>query len=267
VVRSSPKSNPKSTTPKSIPELPPKAPKSTRFWLYVGVGLALALLLGLGLRPALMCRALCSVLVWVQTQGIMGVIGYVVIYNLATVLLLPGALLTLSGGAIYGVVWGSVYATVAAFLGATLAFAIGRYWARGAVCRRLRRHPHFQLLDAAVMQSGAKLVFLTRLSPLLPFNLLNYAYGVTRVSLPHYLIGSLGMLPGTVLYVYMGALIGDVATLETAHPMSASAQGLQMGLHGVGLLATAAVTVMISRYAKRTLQQTVPPLSAEDEMP
>lgn len=266
MVRSSPQSNPEST-PKSIPELTPKTPKSNRFWLYVGLGLGLALLMGLGLRPALICRALCSVLVWIQAQGMMGVIGYVVIYNLATVLLLPGALLTLSGGAIYGVVWGSVYATVAALLGATLAFAIGRYWAKGAVCRRLRRHRHFQILDAAVMQSGAKLVFLTRLSPLLPFNLLNYAYGVTRVSLPHYLIGSLGMLPGTVLYVYLGALIGDVATLETAHPMSASAQGLQMGLHGVGLLATAAVTVMISRYANRVLQQTVPPVSAGDEMP
>lgn len=254
------------SSPKFIPELPPPPPQSGRLWLWVGLGLGLSLLMGLGFRPDLICRALCSVLVWVQAQGIMGVVGYVLIYNLATVLLLPGALLTLSGGALYGVVWGSVYATVAAFLGATLAFVIGRYGAKRAVCRRLRCHPHFQMLDAAVVQSGAKLVFLTRLSPLLPFNLLNYAYGVTRVSLPHYLIGSLGMLPGTLLYVYMGALIGDVATLEAAHPMSASAQGLQMGLHGVGLLATAVVTVMVGRYAKQTLQQTVPPLSAEDEM-
>ncbi len=230
-----------------------------RKWLWFGLGLGLALLLALLLRPGSLCDLLCSVLLWVQAQGAAGVIAYIGIYNLATMLFVPGALLTLGGGAIYGVVWGSVYALGAATLGATLAFAIGRYLARGAICRQLRSHPHFQALDGAVTRSGFKIVLLTRLSPILPFNLLNYAYGVTHVSLRHYLLGSLGMVPGTVMYVYLGALVGDVATLGSQPQLTPEAQLVQGLLHSLGLVATAVVTLMISRRAQHTLQQTVPP--------
>jgi uncharacterized membrane protein YdjX (TVP38/TMEM64 family) len=230
-----------------------------KFWLWLGLGLGLALLLSLALRPGNLCHLLCSTLLWVQAQGAAGVIAYIGIYNLATVLFVPGALLTLGGGALYGVVWGSVYALGASILGATLAFAIGRYLARGAVCRRLRSHPHFQALDAAVTRSGFKIVLLTRLSPMLPFNLLNYAYGVTNVSLKHYLLGSLGMVPGTLMYVYLGALVGDVATLGSQPDLSPQAQILQGLLHARGLVATATATLAIARCARHTLQQTVPP--------
>jgi uncharacterized membrane protein YdjX (TVP38/TMEM64 family) len=232
-----------------------------RQWLWLGLGLGLALLLALLLRPGSLCHLLCTALLWVQAQGAAGVIAYIGLYNLATVLFVPGALLTLGGGAIYGVLWGSVYALGAATLGATLAFAIGRYLARGAVCRRLRSHPHFQALDGAVTRSGFKIVLLTRLSPILPFNLLNYAYGVTNVSLKHYLLGSLGMVPGTIMYVYLGALVGDVATLGSQSDLTIQAQILQGLLHTLGLVATAAVTLAIARRAQHTLQQTVPQTS------
>ncbi len=230
-----------------------------KFWFRLSLGLGLALLLALLLRPGSLCYLLCAALLWVQAQGAAGVIAYIGIYNLATVLFVPGALLTLGGGAIYGVVWGSVYALGAATLGATLAFAIGRYLARGAVCRRLRLHPHFQALDAAVTRSGFKIVLLTRLSPILPFNLLNYAYGVTNVSLKHYLMGSLGMVPGTLMYVYLGALAGDIATLGSQPYLTPQAQIIQGLLHFLGLVATAAATLAIARRARHTLQQTVPP--------
>lgn len=230
-----------------------------RKWLWFGLGFGLALLLALRLPSASLCYLLCSALLWVQAQGVAGVIAYIGLYNLATVLFVPGALLTMGGGALYGVVWGSVYALGAATLGATLAFAIGRYLARGAVCRQMRSHPHFQALDAAVARSGFKIVLLTRLSPILPFNLLNYAYGVTNVSLKHYLLGSLGMVPGTVMYVYLGALVGDVATLGSQPDLSPQAQLIQGLLHALGLVATAAVTLVIARRARHTLQQTVPP--------
>ncbi|MFQ4138194.1 TVP38/TMEM64 family protein [Nodosilinea sp. PGN35] len=143
--------------------------------------------------------------------------------------------------------------------GGVLAFAIGRYLARGPVCRRLRLHPHFQALDRAVTRSGFKIVLLTRLSPMLPFNLLNYAYGVTQVSLKHYLMGSLGMVPGTIMYVYLGALVGDVATLGSQSDLPPQARLLQGLLHTLGLGATAVVSLIISRCAQHTLQQTVPP--------
>ncbi len=230
--------------------------RKKRLWL--GLGLGLALLLALLLRPGSLGYLLYRALLWVQDQGAVGVIAYIGIYNLATVLFVPGALLTLGGGALYGVLWGSVYALGAATLGATMAFAIGRYLARGAVCRRLRSHPHFQALDVAVTRSGFKIVLLTRLSPILPFNLLNYAYGVTNVSLKHYLLGSLGMVPGTVMYVYLGALAGDIATLGSQPHLTPEAQLIQGLLHTLGLVATAAATLAISRHAQHTLQQTVP---------
>ncbi|MGF1519595.1 MAG: TVP38/TMEM64 family protein [Nodosilinea sp.] len=221
----------------------------------------MALLLALLLRPGSLGHLLCTALLWVQDQGVAGVIAYIGLYNLATVLFVPGALLTLGGGAIYGVLWGSVYALGAATLGATIAFAIGRYLARGAVCRRLQSHPHFKALDVAVTQSGFKIVLLTRLSPLLPFNLLNYAYGVTHVSFKHYLLGSLGMVPGTVMYVYLGALVGDVATLGSQSDLPLQVQIIQGLLHTLGLVSTVAVTLAISRRARHTLQQTVPQTS------
>ncbi|MGB3202254.1 MAG: TVP38/TMEM64 family protein [Nodosilinea sp.] len=230
-----------------------------------GLGLGLALLLSLALRPGNICHLLCSALLWIQAQGAAGVIAYIGIYNLATVLFVPGALLTLGGGALYGVLWGSVYALGAATLGATLAFAIGRYLAQGAVWRRRwpfgPSHPYFQALDAAVTRSGFKIVLLTRLSPILPFNLLNYAYGMTQVSLKHYLLGSLGMVPGTVMYVYLGALVGDVATLGSQPALPPQARLVQGLLHTVGLVATAAATLAIARCARHTLQQTVPQTS------
>jgi uncharacterized membrane protein YdjX (TVP38/TMEM64 family) len=125
-----------------------------------------------------------------QAPGSVGIIAFVVIYNLATVLFIPGSLLTLGGGALYGVVWGSVYVVIAATLGATIAFLIGRYYARGWVAKQMQGHPKFQAIDQAVAKEGVKIVLLTRLSPVFPFNLLNYAFGVTCVSLKDYVIGT-----------------------------------------------------------------------------
>jgi len=229
-------------------------PTPRLFTLGLGLTLGLSLALALGLSPQHLCHLLCDALLWVQARGVVGVIAYVVIYNLATVLFVPGALLTLAGGAIYGLGWGSLYALLAATLGATSAFAIGRYLARGPICRRLRQHSQFQALDRAVARSGVKIVLLTRLSPLLPFNLLNYAYGVTSVSFFDYLLGSLGMVPGTVMYVYLGALTGDIATLGSQADLPAPARWLHGGLHGLGLLATVFVTVWVARRARQSLE-------------
>jgi uncharacterized membrane protein YdjX (TVP38/TMEM64 family) len=233
--------------------------KPIKFWLWLGLGVGLALLLALVLRPIDRSQVIYAALLWVQAQGTAGVIAYVLIYNLATVLFIPGAVLTLGGGALYGVVWGFVYAVFAATLGAILAFGIGRYLARGAICQQMRSHPHFQTLDAAVSQSGFKIVLLTRLSPILPFNLLNYAYGVTQVSFKDYVLGSLGLVPGTLLYVYLGALAGDIATLSSGHAyLTPQAQLIQGLLHALGLLSTAVVTLVITHRARHALQQTVP---------
>src|SRR5690606_28498352 len=113
-----------------------------------------------------------------------------------TVLLIPGSALTLGAGALFGVFWGTVYASTGATLGATCAFLIGRYLARDWVAARIARRPAFVAIDRAVAEEGWKIVGLTRLSPIFPFVLLNYAFGLTRVSLRDYVFASwLGMLP------------------------------------------------------------------------
>ncbi|PZV18559.1 MAG: TVP38/TMEM64 family protein [Leptolyngbya sp.] len=201
--------------------------------------------------------ALQSSLVWVKELGAIGVLAYILIYNLATVLFIPGSLLTLGGGAIYGVVWGSLYVFIAATLGATSAFLIGRYVAQDWVSKKIEGNVTFNAIASAVAQDGFKVVLLTRLSPIFPFNLLNYAFGVTQVSLKDYILGSVGMLPATILYVYLGSLAGDLTSISAKQPLSSEAQAAQWVIRIIGLVATIAVTLYITRIAKKALAESV----------
>jgi uncharacterized membrane protein YdjX (TVP38/TMEM64 family) len=186
---------------------------------------------------------------WIDGLGAIGPIAFVATYALGVVAFLPGAALTLAGGAIFGVAKGTAIVFAAAVLGSTLAFLIARYLARGFVEARIAGNAQFAAIDRAIGQQGRKIVFLLRLSPVFPFSLGNYALGLTRVSLPDYVIAAAGMLPGTLLYVYIGSLAGDVAA-------SVASGGTETGrtvLTAVGLVATAAVTVFITRIARRAL--------------
>jgi uncharacterized membrane protein YdjX (TVP38/TMEM64 family) len=183
--------------------------------------------------------------------GMLGPVLFVGLYVAATVLFLPGSILTLGAGVVFGVARGVVVVSVAATLGATAAFLVGRYLARDWVARRIQGNPRFAAIDQAVAREGWKIVGLTRLSPVFPFNLLNYAFGLTRVRLGHYVLASwLGMLPGTLMYVYVGSLAGDLATLGAGARTRTPAE---WALYGVGLLATVAVTVHVTRLARRAL--------------
>ncbi len=196
-------------------------------------------------------------LTWVQSLGPWGPIAFIALYNLATVLFLPGSLLTLGGGLLFGLGWGSLYVFCAATLGATLAFLLGRYIARDWVDSKMASNKQFQAIDQAIAREGLKIVFLTRLSPLFPFNLLNYALGLTQVSLRDYVLGSFGMLPGTILYVYLGSLAGSLASLGSPTQTPPQAQQLQWAIKIIGFLATLAVTVYITRIAKRSLDESI----------
>ncbi|MEQ8466731.1 TVP38/TMEM64 family protein [Coleofasciculus sp. E1-EBD-02] len=197
-------------------------------------------------------------LLWVESLGVLAPIVFIVIYNLATVLFIPGSLLTLKGGCLFGVVWGSIYVTIAATLGAVCAFLIGRYLSRDWVCRQIESNPKFKAINQAVKKEGWKIVLLTRLSPIFPFNLLNYAFGVTQVSLRDYSLGSIGMIPATVVYVYIGSLATDLATLTMSNkPATKETQIAQWVIRGIGLIATVAVTVYITHLAKKALDESV----------
>jgi uncharacterized membrane protein YdjX (TVP38/TMEM64 family) len=217
------------------------------------------LLLGILLVAALFALArqfnvqdlLKNALEGIHGLGPTGPLVFLGIYVLATVLFLPGSILTLGAGAVFGLVKGSVICSVSSTLGATCAFLAGRYLARGWVETKIDGNPKFKAIDAAVAKEGWKIVGLTRLSPIFPFNLLNYAYGITKVSLRDYFFASwIGMLPGTVMYVYIGALAGDLATLGTGGGPTTT---LQWVLRIVGLAATVAVTVYVTRIARKAL--------------
>ncbi len=188
----------------------------------------------------------------------MGAIAFIFIYNIATIFFIPGSILTMGGGVIFGIFWGSFYVLVAATIGATIAFLIGRYLSRNWVLQQFEKHPKFKALDEAVVREGFKIVFLTRLCPLFPFNLLNYAFGVMQVSLKDYVLGSLGIIPGTVMYVYLGALGGDIALIGTAQqPTNWETELAKWSMHGIGLLATVGISIYLAKVARKVLDKKV----------
>lgn len=192
---------------------------------------------------------------WIGGLGSWGPVLFVLLYVAATVLLLPAVVLTLGAGAVFGVVTAFAAVSAGATLGAVAAFLVGRYLARDWVARRVAASPRLGAIDAAVAREGWKIVLLTRLSPAFPFVLLNYAYGLTRVSLRHYALASwIGMMPGTVMYVYLGSLAGDLAGGSRG---PATRTPAEWTLYAIGLLATVAVTVYVTRLARRALDRRV----------
>lgn len=236
-------SNPEATSPSAA------TPMRTALRL----ALALAALGGLILLGREVGAQVPRVAEWVDGLGVWGPLAFVGIYAAAAVAFVPGSLLTLAAGAIFGLGAGFVYVFIAAVLGSTAAFLIARYVARGAVERRLAGNPRFSAVDRAIGQQGRRIVFLLRLSPVFPFNLLNYSLGLTRVSLGDYVIAALGMIPGTLLYVYYGKAIGDVAALA-----GGAAPERDAGYYAVlalGLVATIVVTTLVTRTARRALRE------------
>jgi uncharacterized membrane protein YdjX (TVP38/TMEM64 family) len=217
----------------------------------VGVLLvALAVLAVAGNRLAAAVPAFAE---WVHGLGAWGPAAYVVGYALAVVAFVPGAILTLAGGAVFGLVLGTLYVLVAATLGASLAFLVSRYAVRPWIERRVAGDARFAAIDRAVGLQGRRIVFLLRLSPVFPFTLLNYALGATRVRFADYLIASIGMLPGTILYVYYGKLAGEVAQVASGAPHR-KGPGDWVVL-GLGLVATLVVTTLVTRLARRALRE------------
>lgn len=196
-----------------------------------------------------------NTLQWINSLGSLGGIVFIGIYIIATLAFLPAAILTLGAGVIFGVIWGSLYVFIGATLGAIAAFLVGRYLARGWVKEKISSYKKFTNIDQAVSKEGLKIIFLIRLSPLFPFNLLNYALGLTNVSLKDYSLASFGMIPGTIMYVYLGYLAGDLALIGN------KSQPDNMIFHWliqiIGLISTIAVTVYVTKIAKKALEEEI----------
>src|ERR1051325_3439381 len=220
---------------------------SWKWVLYVAAGIGIVLALKYFHVQELLKAALDGI----GKLGPWGPVIFIGLYVVATVLFVPGSVLTLGAGAVFGVALGSVYVSISATLGATAAFLVGRYLARDAIARKIEKNEKFATIDRAVADEGWKIVLLTRLSPVFPFTLLNYAFGLTRVKLSHYVLASwIGMIPGTVMYVYLGSLVN----VGAGHRHRTTGEWV---LYGVGLLATVAATVIVTRAARKTLAQKI----------
>lgn len=200
---------------------------------------------------------LAGFLEWVRRLGPWGPVALGAAYVPACLLFLPGSVLTLGAGFAFGLVWGTVSVSIGSTLGASAAFLAGRTLLRGMIEERVARNPKFRAIDQAVAEQGAKIVLLTRLSPVFPFNLLNYAFGLTKVRFRDYVLASwIGMLPGTLMYVYLGSAARSLADVMAGD----LAGGIgQKALFYGGLIATVAVTVFVTRSARAALAQAVTP--------
>ena len=188
---------------------------------------------------------------WTETVGFWGPVVVVGVYIVGCVLMAPGLVITLGAGILFGVLKGTVTVSIGSTLGACAAFLLGRTLARGWVSTKVSGNARFAAIDEAVGKEGFKIVFLTRLSPIFPFNLLNYAYGLTKVSFWHYALASwIGMIPGTIMYVYIGSAIGSLADLGTGGRKKTLGEWI---FFVVGLVITLLVVGYVTRMARRVL--------------
>jgi uncharacterized membrane protein YdjX (TVP38/TMEM64 family) len=220
---------------------------SSRWRTAAKVGAALVVVAALLFAGRHLSGYLENFTAWIEGLGAWAPVVFMAGYAVATVAFIPGSVLTLASGALFGLVWGTVYAWTGATVGAGGAFLVARYAARGWVEKKLEGKPAFAHLDESIEKDGGKIVALLRLAPVFPFVLLNYALGLTKVRFWHYMVASLAMIPGTLLYVYYGHV--GRAALEGGQTV------WDWVLLGVGLVAVLVVTVVITKKAKRALAE------------
>jgi uncharacterized membrane protein YdjX (TVP38/TMEM64 family) len=196
---------------------------------------------------------------WVRTLGFWGALLYFLVYVIGTVLFVPGTALTLGSGLLFGVLWGTALVSIASVSGATLAFLIARSFGREWTRKRIEAYPKFKVIDRAIGENGFKLVLLMRLQPVfLPFAILNYALGLTRVRLRDYVLASwIGMLPATTLYVYVGTSLKSISDLVQGKVTAA--EHWQQLLFWGGLVLSAVLVTIFTRIAKQALESQLGP--------
>ncbi len=183
---------------------------------------------------------------WIEAAGIWGPLVYIAIYSVAPSLLLPGLPITVAGGVLFGPFWGVVYTAIGASIGACLAFLIARYMGRDWVKSRIKG-TRLKELDEKVQTQGWKIVAFTRLIPAFPFNLLNYAFGLTRIKFSHYAIATfVFMLPGITAYVVFSSSLVDIFEGRITKKF----------LAGLVLIVLISVIPLIYRKTKRKTLQT-----------
>ena len=190
---------------------------------------------------------------WTDSHPTLAWVAYIAAYTAATILIIPGTILTVTAGFLFGAPVGVALVSIGSLSGASCAFLIGRFLARDWAKNRMRNFQKFKALDIATRHKGFIIVLLTRLSPLFPFNLLNYAFGLTAVRFRDYVLASwIGMIPAIILYVSIGSATKNVTELAS---QGFQGQGPQKLLLVAGLIATLLLATIIMRIATKTLDQ------------
>jgi len=230
------------------------APKSAIIRLIVVIGILIALFLTMKFLPVQ--QWLRNFNDWVGQMGVVGIFIFIIVYAVATVLLAPGSVLTIGAGFAFGLWKGFVAVSAGSTLGAALAFLVARFIAGDKIEAIAQRNEKFRRIDNAIGKQGAKLILLLRLSPVIPFNLSNYFYGLTGVRFWPYVLASwIGMMPGTFLYVYIGT--AGKAAASAAAGGEAMKHGWQYWTFmSVGLVATIIVTIWVTKIARNALRKT-----------
>ncbi len=202
-----------------------------------------------------------SVRAWIGGLGLWAPLAYAITYAVATTLFIPASALSLAAGLVFGLWLGSAVVWVGANLATVTSFVIARYFARSRVEAMAQSRPRFAAVDRALGEEGWKIVALMRLSPVFPFTLQNYLFGVTAIRFWPYAVSSaVFMIPGTFLYVYLGYAGGQAAAVATGAP---GTDVLKLVLQAVGLIATILVTVIVARIAARAIAKHAPDESPE----
>lgn len=225
--------------------------KKTSF-KFVLIGLVVTVIIaGILLLPVR--QYLVDALEWTRGLGAWGPIFVALFYIVACLFLLPGSVLTLGAGFLFGVPVGLLSAWIGATVGACAAFLVGRTLARDWVARKVSGNPKFAAVDEAVGRQGFKIVLLLRLSPVFPFNFLNYALGLTKVSFREYALASIiGMLPGGLMYVYFGSAARSLADVAAGQVEGGWAGQVFFWL---GLAATIIVAGLVTGLARKSLKE------------
>jgi uncharacterized membrane protein YdjX (TVP38/TMEM64 family) len=176
---------------------------------------------------------------------------FTLIYIAAAVTLAPAFFLTVAAGAMFGVWRGSLIVFIAASLGASVVYAVGSRVAKFAWMQRVTRDPRVAAVQAAIRSESLWIMFLLRLSPLVPYNILNYALALSGVRYVDFLIALIGMIPAIVMYTYYGKVVGDVAALAAG--VSPPRGPEYYALLATGLIAIIVTTTMITRAARRAM--------------
>ena len=199
-------------------------------------------------------QVLSSILIWLKSLGTWGAIAFIIVYTFTTLICVPGSILALGGGALFGAVWGAIVVFIGGFMGAISAFSLSRYFFQDWVKRQLSKRLYLQALNQAIASEGWKFAFLLHLSPIIPFNILNYALGVSKLAFQDYTIATaIGIFPGVILYTFLGSTIGDLTMIIMGMPHESHSK-IQWIFTIASLLVTAFLAVYLGRVANQKLQ-------------